>query len=80
MDNPPAEQAWIDDLQAAGCDGKTVRRFLALKAAGNQMEQFRLLATHRRLLPDRVHEEERRIRCLDCLVYRMRETPAAHPQ
>ncbi len=64
-------QALRDDLKAAGCDAKTTERFLQMEAAGERCEQFSLLAAHRQRLLDRVHRDERRISCLDYLVYQL---------
>lgn len=70
-------QAVVQNLRDAGCDEETVERFLALEAAGDRREQLRLLARHRRQLLERVHREERRIDCLDYLVYQIQKREAA---
>ena len=38
---------------------------------GNQKDQLRLLEKHRKFLLERVHKEEKRIDCLDYLVYQI---------
>lgn len=55
------------NLEACGCDKATIRKFCA-SDAGQQLE---MLSDQRKHLLDKVHEEERRISCLDYLVYRM---------
>mgnify|MGYP006994934305 CR=1 FL=1 len=86
---PLTAQALLDNLEDAGCDSKFVERFLALEQSGqyreqlrllwDRREQLRLLARHRRLLLERVHREERRIDCLDYLVYQMGKRCAGEP-
>lgn len=70
-------RALRDNLKAAGCDAKTTERFLQLETAGERREQLRLLAAHRQRLLDRVHREERRISCLDYLVYQLHRRDGA---
>lgn len=65
------KQALIDNLMDAGCDPETVDRFLSCWMEARVGEQLRLLAEHRSHLLDRVHEEEKRIDCLDYLVYQI---------
>lgn len=65
-------QAVIQNLKDAGCDLETTERFLALEQAGQTREQLKLLSAHRKRLLDKVHEEERRIDCLDYLVYQVK--------
>ncbi len=70
-------QAVIQNLKDAGCDKKTVERFMELEEEGKTKEQLDLLANHRRQLLDRVHKEEKRINCLDYLVYQMQKQKPA---
>ena len=65
-------QAVIQNLKDAGCDLETTERSLALEQAGQTREQLKLLSVHRKRLLDKVHEEERRIDCLDYLVYQVK--------
>ena len=64
-------QAVIQNLKDAGCGGDCVEQFLSLEEEGKTQEQLELLSVQRRQLLDRVHEEERRITCLDYLVYQI---------
>lgn len=66
-------QAVIQNLKDAGCDLETTERFLALEQAGQTREQLKLLSAHRKRLLNKVHEEERRIDCLDYLVYQVKK-------
>ncbi len=73
MASTASVQAIIQNLKDAGCSAQTVERFLALEAEGNAAEQLQLLALHRRRLLARVHREEKRIDCLDYLVYQIQK-------
>lgn len=71
-------QGVIQNLKDAGCDAETVERFLSLMERERTAEQLALLADHRRRLLDKVHQEERRIDCLDYLVYQMNKDKTAN--
>ena len=77
MKNKASVQAVIQNLKDAGCDAKTVERFVELEEEGKTREQLDLLANHRRQLLERVHKEEKRIDCLDYLVYQMQKKKSA---
>lgn len=64
-------QALLDNLEDAGCGPEFAERFLALESASQHREQLKLLSDHRRHLLDCLHREERRIDCLDYLVYQL---------
>ena len=64
-------QALLDNLEEAGCGPEFAESFLALESAGQYREQLKLLSDHRRHLLDCLHREERRIDCLDYLVYQL---------
>ena len=73
---PMTAQALLDNLEDAGCDSSFVERFLALERSGQYRELLRLLSDHRRHLIDCLHREERRIDCLDYLVYQLEKRSA----
>lgn len=58
-------------LRDAGCDTAAAEQFMALYAEGQTAEAQKLLSRHRKELLDGIHAEERKIRCLDYLVYEM---------
>ena len=72
---PLTAQALLENLEDAGCGPEVTERFLALERSGQYREQLRLLSGHRRKLLDRLHREERRIGCLDYLVYQLEKPP-----
>ncbi len=65
------------NLLDAGCDEETIRRFEEMKRAGNVKGQLKVLAEYRQKLLDCVHEKEKKISCLDYLVYELRKETEA---
>lgn len=61
----------LQNLKDAGCTDEMVRKFMALQDSGDEEQQIRLLSGHRRHLLEKLHREERRIDCLDYLLYQM---------
>ena len=61
----------IQNLKDAGCDPKTIKCFMECMEQDNLSGQFQLMEGQRKCLLDRVHEEEKKIDCLDYLVYQM---------
>ena len=68
---PMTAQALLENLEDAGCGPEVTERFLTLEQTGQHQEQLKLLSDHRRQLLDSLHREERRIDCLDYLVYQL---------
>ncbi len=56
-------------LADAGCDAALIERFDALRGSGRLKEQLRLLGEYRRLLLDRIHAEQKKLDCLDYLLW-----------
>lgn len=69
MFNEFSVQAITENLEDAGCDQEMITEFFDKN--GKRDEQLRILKRHRQQLLDRVHKEEKRIDCLDYLVYQM---------
>ena len=67
------EQAMITNLTDAGCDDGQIERFMSLIAQGKTKEGLALLATHRKCLLDCYHAEQKKIDCLDYLIYAMKK-------
>lgn len=66
-----SRDAVIQNLEDAGCDPETVAQFMELGASGNRQNQLKLLEEHRKHLLEKVHKNEKRIDCLDYLVFQM---------
>lgn len=60
-----------ENLKDAGCDQDTIFRCEALAQGEMKGELMRVLSQHRRTLLDTVHENQRRIDCLDYLMYQI---------
>lgn len=65
------DEAIIQNLRDAGCDGDTITAFVADIHEQKIAEGLKLLAAHRRSLLDDLHKEQKRIDCLDYLVYKI---------
>ncbi len=66
-------EAVIQNLKDAGCNQVMIEQFLGYVKEGQTDEQLRLLIGQRKTLLERVHVEERKIDCLDYLVYQIRK-------
>lgn len=60
-----------ENLKDAGCDLDMICRCEGLAQGEKKGELMRVLSQHRRALLDTVHENEKRIDCLDYLIYQM---------
>lgn len=65
------KDALQQNLMDAGCDPALTERFLSLTEQGREKEALTLLAKHRKNLLDCYHTAEKKIDCLDYLVYQM---------
>lgn len=63
--------AIIQNLKDAGCSAGTISDFMENIEGGRVADGLKLLAVHRRSLLNHLHEEQKRIDCLDYLVYQM---------
>lgn len=59
----------VQNLKDAGCSEKTISDFLEDMTQEKLPEGLRLLQRHRRVLLDELHRDQRRIDCLDYLVF-----------
>lgn len=67
MDVEAVEQ----NLRDAGCSDEFIVTFMQVWEAGTPSEQLRLLACQRCRLLDHVHEEQKKLDCLDYLRYQL---------
>ena len=61
----------VQNLKDAGCTDEMIEKFMSLQNSKSEEQQLRLLAAHRKYLLERLHRVERRIDCLDYLIYQM---------
>ena len=73
MSKIPEEIMLLHNLKDAGCDEKTIQKFLRMQEEGRKQEQYRLLALHRAALLNQMHISQHRIDCLDYLIYTMKK-------
>lgn len=66
-----SEEAVIQNLKDAGCNQDTIDQFVECLEHGTLEEQLRILSQHRSKLLDQLHIVQRRIDCLDYLVYQI---------
>lgn len=59
------------NLLDAGCGGDTIQQCMELAGKQERGELLRVLSRHRRELLELVHLSEKRIDCLDYLVYQI---------
>ena len=65
------EQTVVTNLLDAGCDNELIKQFMELLKTGRKEVGLSLLAKHRRFLLDCYHADQKRIDCLDYLIYKM---------
>ena len=65
------ENAIVQNLIDAGCGQELIAEFMEDFRKENISKDLKLLAAHRRSLLDNLHKEQKRIDCLDYLVYKM---------
>ena len=74
VDESPAWETVVSqNLQAAGCSLDMVETCLKLRAQGRQKESFHLLCRQRRRLLEIIHEDQKRLDCLDYLIFSMKK-------
>ena len=66
----------IENLEDAGCSAALTEQFEALWAKGDQKGQMRLLSGYRRLLLDEIHAGQKKLDCLDYLIYAIKTKSA----
>ncbi len=62
-----------DNLADAGCGAELIRQFDELVRTGNRRALRQLLDSHRQALLNDIHAGQKRLDCLDYLIYRMNE-------
>lgn len=69
--NGNAENVLMQNLIDAGCGQEFISEFMDELRKDNISKDLKLLRAHRRSLLDNLHKEQKRIDCLDYLVYKM---------
>ena len=63
----------IQNLRDAGCDQDTIACFIKLSEQEKIDKELCLLSKHRKELLDCVHENQKKIDCLDYLIYQLKK-------
>lgn len=61
----------IENLKDAGCNKSTIEKFMVCAGNNRKEKQLEILETQRADLLKRIHKDEKRISCLDYLVYQI---------
>ena len=61
------------NLKDAGCGAALTEKFLEQKKNGDIRGQLRILAEHRRSLLEKLHAEQKKMDCLDYLVFNIQQ-------
>ena len=72
MTNKEPKEEIVQNLKDAGCGIETIQDFLLYLNENQKEKQLELLEKHRRQLLSNVHREEKKIYCLDYLVYQIK--------
>lgn len=63
----------IENLEDAGCGKEMIEEFLIFQEKGLKTHQLCILSEHRKNLLVRIHEEQKKLDCLDYLIYQMKK-------
>ena len=69
------KETFIQTLQDAGCDNKTIDMFINSVKNGKTDEGLKLLEQHRRSLLNEIHKKQKQIDCLDYFIYTIQKKP-----
>lgn len=64
------------NLQDAGCPESFIHEFLQAMAQGTPRQRRQMLDRQRRCILDRVHDQQKKLECLDYLRYQMKHEEA----
>lgn len=68
-----SEAQIVQNLKDAGCTDEFIQAFMADLEQEKVADGMRLLQKHRRFLLNSTHEWQKKIDCLDYLIYQMRD-------
>lgn len=71
--NGEKEESIIRNLRDSGCGEDTIKAFVEDFRGEKFSEGLKLLEAHRRVLLDELHKEQKRIDCLDYLVFKIKK-------
>lgn len=65
--------ALMRNLEDAGCSDATIERFMACSGEGECARQLKILCRYRCQLLEQVHQEQKKLECLDDLIYTIKK-------
>lgn len=68
------------NLRDAGVDPEAIKKFLCLEEQSKTAEQLKILAKYRETLLNIYHEDQKKIDCLDFLIFNIRQRKEAENQ
>lgn len=71
--NEIVEPDIIQNLKDAGCEEKAIDNFIQYYRSGEIKKGLKVLSLHRQRLLDEIHGGQRRIDCLDYLIYELNQ-------
>lgn len=74
MKNNTSIESVIQNLKDAGCDEEMIKKIVGCIEEGKENEKLKLLSRQRCTLLDKTHEEQKKLDCLDYLIYMMKNT------
>ncbi len=74
-----SREAVIQILQDAGCESELIERYLRLRSQHAFREQKKLLRKHRAALLEAIHGEQKKLDCLDDLLYLLGKEKRENP-
>ncbi|MCQ4636507.1 hypothetical protein NE619_07180 [Anaerovorax odorimutans] len=63
----------VQNLEDAGCSPQNIEQCCHCYEEGSVEELLRLLSGHRKFLLEQIHENQKKLDCLDYLIYKIRK-------
>ena len=67
------QQEIIENMKAAGCPESDIQSFVHCYESGELKKGMKIISNCRKDILDRIHEEQRKIDCLDYLEYQIKK-------
>ena len=61
------------NLQDAGCSSEVIKEFFYFQKTGQKEQLLKLLAKHKKELLSILHESQKKIDCLDFLIFKLKQ-------
>ena len=74
MKRDQEQERTIQNMKDAGCSEDAINSFLLCYQANDVNGELQVLSRHRKNLLDKIHKEQKKIDCLDYLVYQIEKS------